>query len=705
MAGLAWWFDGKLGSTFEPEVAPTAADGTLQEGAAEQPADTASAGPTGSSMPSSDLERTPLPDRTVEASLPGFEGATFTTRLELKLRTAEYFRSPPAADLALELRYGTSEPGGGHATVESSVLLTTLQSDHDGNVTCEMTLPADEEGKPSSAILFVVPTTQGTQDVVHQIGLGKYTRLPLQRDLVMPPGAKVRVRAVGLKNPGLKRRLGFPLTVRRIGSDLPPLTTYFQVETEDGEARSIATFPLQEEGRYQLVAHCEEGAGAVKSVQLDPASPPDEITILIGEYGHLSGQVVARHARPEQDLRVRAIADDVADTSAPPDPYRGVDWEFPPRWAEATVDADDGSFHITGLAPGSYRLAYLGSYVNSDLAGWFATDPVSTGTQDLDLDLNETLLVLDLQQDFDEGGIIHKTSTPEVLLEKLPTAADAYAYQVRSRQSEGLPHGYPLVPGNRYRLLVWSPGHPVVEKEFEAPASGGIWRMEIPLPSEPPGTLAWTGPSEEIRYRILSPEYGAEIKEWWRNWGKPDPMEFTLPPGRYLVRAEGTNETDLHHGEVGASRTPFCPQELWAEVRSGETTTLEFDPPRGGWLEIELDAIGQPDPPAHATLDFPALHAWDIQGVYFHQGQANFVMHDLERGGARALTFQHYGGGSFFYEDTLLDPGLTMRPLEVFPPGKYELEVRVPGFPMQKREVLIEAERFTEVKIVLQGVE
>jgi hypothetical protein len=51
-----------------------------------------------------------------------------------------------------------------------------------------------------------------------------------------------------------------------------------------------------------------------------------------------------------------------------------------------------------------------------------------------------------------------------------------------------------------------------------------------------------------------------------------------------------------------------------------------------------------------------------------------------------------------------MQPGRTERPLTVFEPGTYDLEVRVPGFPGFTQEVVIESGKFTHVTVMLHGV-
>ncbi|MHC4381142.1 MAG: peptidase associated/transthyretin-like domain-containing protein, partial [Planctomycetota bacterium] len=585
-----------------------------------------------------------------------------------------------------------------------SEVIARIRTDELGRTSCLLHLPRNEDGKPKRGILYIRPTSPGFQDKVARIGINEHTRVPLERDLVFPPGATVSVRAIGLAGPDGTWREGFPLTVQRLSGDGPPISGRFLPEGEDKGRRSIATFPLLEKGRYRLFAQCSAGVGVVQSIQLDPAHPPDELTILIEEFGTISGKVMYRHAIPQEELKVRAVAGDLSIRDRRPEHVADQGWAFPPRMAEVRV-SPDGSFRITGLAPGSYHLAYTSAYGNEDLGRWFDHPSVPTGTRDLELELEETLLVVDLLRDLDQDGNARKTAIPEVKLEKLPNSKGEITYEIRSTKPDGRPHGYPLLPGNRYRLLAWSPFHPVVEREFDAPASGGTWHMEVPFPTVPPGTLTWSGPTTAIGYEVLSPEFGARLERWRARWRRAPEQAFQLPPGRFLIRAFGDSDREDQHGNLGTSRTPFGVEEQWVQIRSGETTHVDFSPPKVGWLEIALDGVGQPDPDLLKDGVFPSLEEVVFESPYTWQDQASFVMRDLNRGDAKALTFTTWGNASAQNEVNTLPPGKTARAIEVFLPGKYELEVRVPGFPLQRKEVVIEEESFTTVKVLLQGKE
>lgn len=701
MAGLAWWFEGRLAESGPGEdVAPVLEEPDQVAAVTGTPL----VSETGSGAADA-LQRSPLTETTVEGRLASYHGPTLEVPVRLTLRTTEYFRSPPAADLGLELRYEERRGNRNYAGIEEAEVVARIRSDAQGIATCLLHLPATEDGKPVAGILYLRPTSQGFQDVVERIGIGNSTRVPMERELMFPLGATVSVRAVGLADRGRDWRRKFTLSVWKLGKEDQPLTAYFNTVGYGEDAHTTATFPLQEKGRYRLFAQCPEGVGVVQSIHLDPESPPEEITILIGEYGSISGKVMQRHAVLEEGLKVRAVAGDPSLRDHPPDSIPVPAWNFPPRLVDSPVNLSDGSFHLTGLAPGSYHLAYISAYSNDDLGRWFAHPPVPTGSHDLELELEETLLVLDLQRDLDNDGNSRKTATPKVKLEKLANREHAYTYEIRSSKGEGQPRGYPLLPGNRYRLLVWSPFHPIVEKEFDAPGQGGIWHMPVALPTLAPGTLTWSGPTEEITYEVLSPAFGARLEQWRTGWRDIPEQKFELPPGRYLVRAKGASDRESQHGNLGTTRTPFGVEEKWVDVRSGETAHLEFDPPKMGWLEIDLDAVGQPDPDLRSVDTFPALVDVQFESLHFPQDQASFVMRDLTRGGARALTFLNWGMSTFQQEVTYLAPGSVERPVEVFPPGKHELEVRVPGFPLQRHQVLIKEGAWTKVKVILQGME
>ena len=165
-------------------------------------------------------------------------------------------------------------------------------------------------------------------------------------------------------------------------------------------------------------------------------------------------------------------------------------------------------------------------------------------------------------------------------------------------------------------------------------------------------------------------------------------MAVDLPPGRYLIAAEGRNSTGSH-GEVWSSRTPYGKQEHWVEVTSEKTTSVRFDLPVSGWLQVDLQATGQPDPKL-MQQEAPR--------------DPNFVLHNQTSGQATTLSFPKWVGGSVYMDSTHLAPGKKEGVLEVFSPGNYELEVRIPGFPLQRLPLTIQAKKWTTAKILLQGI-
>jgi len=629
-----------------------------------------------------------------------FEGDVAALDLTLIVRTHKFYRAPPAAGVELEILYKSPVDYQSVQPLATAVLLGTFRTDSKGEVLCALQLPAEKEGAQFvRADLYVRPVTKGWQQAPQSISIGRTTKPILERKIVVEPGITVAVRYQGQDMAGdltMAFRESFTVTNLDTGK-----SSWHRFTATDNprQERLLGGFPLVEKGRYRFFGNTDKGTGIIDEMLLDPLAPPADILIPMGEYGTISGQVVTAHGFPLEDLLVYAIAE--ADALLMSDPWdiRGSpNFTFPPRSGNSAV-AEDGRFHMRALAAGSYRLGYASRSGNDSISGWFPNEPALTGSSSLEFQLPVTLLVLRFVDENGEELSKEATSKLTVVVEKQAGSEMWYDYDLDLEKTQDGLKGYRLVHGGRYKVLVWGKEYPLFETEILAPKSGGIWDMDVKLVQTPAGILSWSGPSRNISYRILSPEFNIQLERWssYMNYRRGE-MSASLPAGKYLLRAKGQTDGG-NHGEVGRFRTRHGMQEQWVEVFPGQTTHVEFNPPRVGWLEIDLQAIGQPDSQYEGPDAFPELK----QINWF--GPTSFVMHHLASGTAQHLSFQQWTGGSVYMDYPTLEPGKVERPLEVFVPGAYSLEIRVPGFLLMHKPVIIEAEKLTAVLITLQGKE
>lgn len=632
-----------------------------------------------------------------------FPGPTADFLVEVHARQAYYYRAPASADLEMEITYAEGPYQQFEDPNPSDLRVGVLKTDSEGIGSVSLTLPADEDGRWKKGTLFFKTLSPGWQNPlpnqanVFRLGIHPNIESPRTVEMVVHPGARIPVRAIG----DLSNDAGFDARLRLTLEDLESGETsgaYFFLHPDGEDKTHLAFISVKRAGRYRILVQGSDGVGTQRSIYLDPTSPPEEIAILVQPFGIIEGSIQVPEGFRARDITINAVHSADAEVPGPGDVASDPD-AFPPRTARAKVNAD-GRFRITGLAPGSYRLAWGGSTVNVDWEQqWLDLDSVPTGTKDLNLILPISLMVIRL---ISQDGLLLPTygkasPTLEVHKEAQHRGGNSYAVTpVRHGETEA----YPLIPGHRYRVLVWGPRIGVHERLVTSLPSESPWPLDLQVSSTETGMLTWTGPAAKIDYEVRSLEMGQVIYSWNNKWVRSNPMEVELPVGSYLFRAFGRNFTG-NHGEVGKFRSPFGVEEHRIEILPGQTTSLTLNPPKNGSLEIQLDAEGQPD---ERQYDYPHTDLpSDVVLEHMHPwGAITCVLRSKSDGTAVGLRFQDYETGMTVRSYTLR-LGKSEIPLQTFPPGDYILETRVPGFPMQTQEIVIEAEKRTKVEVVVHN--
>lgn len=706
MAGLGWFFD---------RGAPAEDPEAIQSHSAEE--DRNESIDTGTEIlakapevDSSHVERTDIPTADHDTLAQDFfTGPTKLLDLRIQGRTEEYYLAPPAADLELDVFYGvwSRDKFFSYEKLEHAKSVGKVVLDQQGRANLKINLPADEKEEGLlRAVLYLVPSSKGWQNTQATVYIGAKTKSPLERKLVFQPGVTIRVRAIGNIQDRGERSSFWSLRAERTDGVGTPLTGRFQTTSEDGSGPITATFALTEKGTYRLSAAFPSGVGVIPEVKLDPEAPPEELTILIEGFGTISGKMTAPYGKPHNSVYVVAIAEDFASGDIlnvfESESIKPLVDAFPPLTRSCTVQKD-GSFRITGLAPGTYRLGYRTFTMNGNHYGWFSTPSITSGSEGVAVELPTTFLQLKFRNA--EGALLEQAPEElKILLKKLPQREGGWALEIDSEESEGGLIGFPLFQGSTYHLSIWSSNLELTEKSLDGVFPPGIWEMEIPLNEVTSGRLEWTGPKKDVYYEVQSESLNQSVYAWGDWWSyREKELAVDLPPGRYLLMAEGRTSTGSH-GEVGNYRTPFGKQQQWVEIVADETTSAHVDLPLSGWLSIDLQAIGQPNPKRLDAKEFPPLKGVSLKADIFSQGQASFVLRDLTTNQRSALSFQKWVGGSVYSDSHILAPGKKERVLEVFTPGNYELEVRVPGFPIQHLPITIEAKKWTTAKVILEGI-
>ncbi len=686
LAGLAWWLD--QSPSTKPPTPPPAAEAPT---APPEPTPPSGAGKTPTTKSSTDT--TPPLLRSEETSL---------LELNIEARQSNYYQAPPSSLVSFACYQTKSYPYANQLPADAK-LLGHFQTDTEGRAQLRLPLPTNPKGSGFARnILLLVPQSPGWQSWPVSISISPYSQLPLSKKIIFAPGTVVSVRLIGANAENFSQHFRqYQLDLYQLTPDPKRLSQHYFPKPLPSTRSPLCAIPIDKKGRYRIFARCPDGVGLLDSISIDPQTPPAELTIVVEEFGIIEGQIQMPFGPPDFSWSVFAIATNLATTDKP-------DWNlllqsplsFPASWSKCSPDAN-GHFRLNGLAPGRYRLAYGSDYLNQDYGGWLQLDPIPTGSHPVDIPWPGILLQPHFV-DSTTGHPIEPTSKLQFSLEKQATSPEAHAWKLQLQDTPNHGQGYFLFPGHRYHLLAWSPEYSAFETVLQDPMPSGVWNLPIELHPAIPGTLLWTGPEEQIHYSVLSVEtrqllYSTPEVSWT---GSQFKMECQLPPGEYILRAAGRTNTDMHGG-VGRFRSPYGVEEQRVQIAANQTTTIAMHPPLAAWLEIELQAEGQPNPSLqHAPPSFVPnnqdFFTLDVQHPYF-------FLRPTPDGQGIALIFQHWGGGSAVYSSAQLQPGKTAKALQSLPPGDYVLEVRVPGFPYQEVPLQLKAQQWTHTTIQLQA--
>jgi hypothetical protein len=638
-----------------------------------------------------------------------------STELVLHARTAEYYLSPPSVGVKIRATFrGPSGPNGDW----QDMAILVAETDSEGIARYLLELPTSENGKePRIGGVFLEVLNSGWVGIDADNLEGPYYPILSKSDdynfwddpsdrqkhleVIVPPGALVKVRAIGTEEQTSKwYRFYADLEVKHLGG--PELDrANLQVDSRvfsrrnDWEAGPSGIFSFAEKGLYEIVIRGSDGIGRIASIELDPMDPPQEIAVPIKEFGTISGRIKTP-IYWGAEVNVRAIAVDEAIGSIPVISAQQQAAHYPPHYADVLLADDDkqyqqATFKIAGLAPGEYRLGFFmhhtlffgaDSFTDANVVAWFDHPAVVTGSEDVELTIPSSTLQLKITNP--DGQLI--TNLEElgfgvsvILMNQKGDdhAGGGFQWMEHSRDSE-----YVLFAEHSYRLIAYGPGISLTEYEIVAPRAGQT--LEIPIVVDPKtnGKLAWTGPWASMLYEVLSPRFGHRMAKLNTNDISGDlGMERELPPGRYLVRATGLNQTGAE-GYFYEEFTPYGSEEIWVDIQAGESTQIEFDPPLVGRIEVDLKATGQ---------SFA-----DPRSRY----EGGLVLVEPLTRKSWSLSFEET---TYPMEEDYLRPGQQKRCPQGFPAGIYQLQVNIPGFPPQQQEVLIKSGLTTEVQITLKG--
>jgi len=664
MGGLGWFFD-RYGAHSEEEQEPTAEVTEL----------------------GSPLFRPKQSVDPVEVPTDGM------VDLYLQVSSTDGEESSPAAHLDLEVFFESEGMLRHLPLTDHASSLGTFQTKADGSAHFRLKLPISPRNKlPVEGALFVCAANPGWQSPTKAwFQCTPQMNRSISQSLELIRGATITVRPLGYSPENANPRFFEPrLTIQALDFEAPEQVIPFFPAEAKGKGIPLASLSISRKGHYRLFARSPEGVGLVPSVLLDPAAPPEEITILFEDFGSIAGKVnFPPNLSDQWPLLLRAVAEKNADANSLLFDTGFTSENFPATIATGLV-YEDGSFRVAGLAPGAYRLGFPSIGPSGNGSGWFSEASFQTGNNSV---------VLEHPASFHELSFVRGAESKSELAvgrvapsEFYPDSSAYPGVMFKPKWVEG-PNGkmgYYLMPRTTYRLLVYGKDLPVFETELSSSFPSSTQKLEIPNPEPESGFLDWTGPSTQVMYEILSPKFGLVLDTWNSRPGyRPGPMRRELPPGRYRIRGFGID---------GAKHATA---EQWVEVIAGQTTKVEFDFPSAGWLKVSLTESGEND----AQTPIPAINANNglelPRLAHRNGGPPRLIMRPRNETSPIGLTFYSELEGMGMWHTTSIEAGETLLADECFAPGVYDLDVTVPGYEPQRLEVTIEENRQTSITIPL----
>lgn len=642
--------------------------------------------------------------------------------LEIQARQSSFYASPPAANVEMEawlLQAWRDEEYNQHF---HRLLLGSLKTDAHGRASLAIVIePMEGMEEPIGGHIFLSTTTPGWQDP-REAGFFPFLKIhgkgydKTQADIILSQGASLRVIVEGT-------HAGWSAT----GED--GWAFLRDADTEEILARHPirqhaalenraygAVFALLRKGNYQIVGQGEHGTGVASLLDFDPKDGNRTITLHAQPHLMIAGRFHHPEGFREMGTRVIAVRSEDAETEVP-EPWIVGTPRSPSHHAEARIQKD-GSFHISGLAAGSYRLAYaraafehhvlndsedIAHFLRRRTTVWLNMPPVEAGADGLELDLPYAFLEVEVVNEKGDSWDPAARGGPVAWASHAPRFPDGPYQYSHPLDAKANIKRIPILAGVPHWLGVRAWKYERVLEEIAPLNSGEVKAFRIQMKPEQFGRLAWTKPEYDYSVKAyrLKPDGSPGAKE--REYANA--TNYTLPAGKYLVQIQGENYYSFGHGRVGPDRTHWGRQEIMVEISPGETTWLDFQLPIAGSLKLQISALGQPDYKAYPVDAFPPISDLAFDRRYLHGNRADLVIRNKQDGQLFALTHQAYIGGSS--PETLLtfEPGEDYVPLAVFAAGAYELEVRIPGFPRQLLDLEITGRQQTFVEITLQGKE
>ena len=291
-------------------------------------------------------------------------------------------------------------------------------------------------------------------------------------------------------------------------------------------------------------------------------------------------------------------------------------------------------------------------------------------------------------------GVANPRDTKVVLWRDRSDGNLAWPNEVRAQEEVQGIERWPLMPGSSYRLAVWGPDVPLYEMAWQQPADDQDLTLTIPTADLLMGRIGLRHRPSFVRHEVLSPRLGIRLASWFAL--KHDTNAHPFPPGEYRVVSIGQSFYDCG-GNIREPRTVYAESEETIQVLAGKTSFAEGKPPQAGWIRIQVTAEGDPDPNLMDLSRMPLPEGVALHPYHFGGKNACMILHAKESDAITALTFSPRR--NFSLPLGLLLPGDNELAHEVFPPGDYTLEVRVPGYPKQWIDLSIQARRATIVLV------
>ncbi|MFK5956937.1 MAG: hypothetical protein QM477_10895, partial [Planctomycetota bacterium] len=453
--------------------------------------------------------------------------------MRIHLRTAHFYRAPAAAKIEVEVRFSNERPTTEQIIRPATAPMTTVRTDQHGDASCLLSFPLTEKGNLKNGYLYFRPISAQWGYIPDSIRLRPGKLNSQLCAIEVSPGAPIAIQLLGIPEE-LKRRdpLRYVVTLQRLDKNSAPIFGY-NFRFQEINQPPTTYLQVKESGNYRVIVQGPAGVGCLDRIYIDAHAPPEKLEIKMQSLGTVAGHIDIPEGYPKQGLEVIALADSIPAPRLVADAYSSAPKQAPSLFARAVVN-DHGDFMLQGLAHTTYRLGYSTGIFPGQPHGWFANEAVTPGAKKVSLALTMTQLILNFETEFPQTEAMSWRERPEVKVLLIQEAQKDFSPFIKIKSVRGPDgrHGYPLLPGMHYRVLVSGKGYPVWEHDVIPVGNAEYLELQVPWQPRETGLLLWDGPDWTL-FTLFSDKSKTPLDSWFHRMHKREPSK-KLAPGRYF---------------------------------------------------------------------------------------------------------------------------------------------------------------------------